>query len=104
MVSPPRHILRSTLAAACLAALVSGAQAQVLPDLGDASAATLSESQERTIGNRIMREIRVDPAYLDDPEVGDYITALGARLLGVSESGRRDLSFFVVQDEMVNAF
>ena len=47
--------------------------AQVLPDLGDASAATLSEQQERTIGNRIMREARVDPAFVDDPEVADYI-------------------------------
>ena len=55
--------------------------AQGLPDLGDASSAALSESQERTIGNRIMREVRVDKDYVDDPEVADYITSLGERLL-----------------------
>jgi len=76
-----------------------------LPDLGDASAATLSEPQERTIGNRIMREVRVDPAYVDDPEIADYISSLGSRLLGAAEGPpRRDIDFFVVLDDSINAF
>ena len=104
MANPPRKITRTLLVSACLIALAAPAAAQGLPDLGDASSATLSESQERTIGNRIMREVRVDPAYVDDPDVADYVSALGERLLGVAESGRRDLSFFAVQDESVNAF
>lgn len=103
MAVPPRKITRPLLAA-CLAAFTALAAAQGLPDLGDASSATLSESQERTIGNRIMREVRVDPAYIDDPDVAEYVSALGARLLGAAEGGRRDLSFFAVQDENVNAF
>jgi predicted Zn-dependent protease len=28
-----------------------------------------------------MREVRNDPAYIDDPEVADYIGSLGARLM-----------------------
>jgi predicted Zn-dependent protease len=82
------------------------AAAQVaLPDLGDISSASLSEPQERTIGNRIMREVRIDPAYVDDPEVGDYISELGARLLAAADSGsRRDIDFFVVQEDTINAF
>ena len=97
-------IVRATLALLlCLASAPGGAQ--VLPDLGDASAATLSETQERTIGNRIMREVRVDPAYVTDPDVADYFSALGARLLAVSDPGaRRSLEFFVIQDDAVNAF
>jgi beta-barrel assembly-enhancing protease len=95
-------IARSLLLSLSLA--VAAAQAQGLPDLGDASTMTLSEGQERTIGNRIMREVRIDPAYVDDPDVTDYISALGNRLLSVSDSPRRDLSFFVVQDDTVNAF
>ena len=95
-------IARSLVVALLIASTT--ARAQGLPDLGDASAATLSESQERTIGNRIMREVRVDPAYVDDPDVADYISALGNRLLSVAETPRRDLNFFVVQDDAVNAF
>ena len=102
-ISSPK-LARTLLAAACITALGPAPRAQGLPDLGDASAATLSESQERTIGNRIMREVRVDPAYVEDPDVAEYVSALGARLLGVADSGRRDLSFFAVQDDNVNAF
>jgi len=95
---------RAPLALILCLQLAFGAAAQGLPDLGDASVAALSESQERTIGNRIMREVRVDPLYVDDPEVADYVSALGARLLGGAEGPRRDLGFFVVQDDAVNAF
>jgi beta-barrel assembly-enhancing protease len=95
-------IARTTLVLLLLMWPAAGA-AQALPDLGDASAATLSETQERTIGNRIMREVRVDPAYLRDPDVADYVRSLGHRLLGVADNAR-DLNFFVVDDENVNAF
>ena len=95
--------LRTPLALIICLQLSTGA-AQGLPDLGDASAAALSETQERTIGNRIMREVRVDPAYVDDPDVADYISSLGSRLLVGSDGPRRDLSFFAVQDDTVNAF
>ena len=67
----------------------SPCMAQGLPDLGDASAATLSEQQERTIGNRIMREVRVDKDFIDDPEISDYINSLGQRLLAVADGPRR---------------
>ncbi len=92
----------SLLLAALLA--VAPASSQSLPDLGDASSASLSDSQERTIGNRIMREVRVDPLYIDDPEVTEYINSLGARLLSGVDGPRRDIDFFVVQDETINAF
>jgi predicted Zn-dependent protease len=89
---------------ASLLAFSLAASAQGLPDLGDASTASLSEAQERTIGNRVMREIRNDPMYLDDPEIASYIKALGARLLLAAEGARRDLEFFAINDDQVNAF
>ena len=97
-------IVRAPLALCVLLALSGPASAQALPDLGDVSASALSESQERTIGNRIMREVRVDPAYVKDPEVVDYMRSLGARLLAVADGARRDLDFFVIEDESINAF
>jgi predicted Zn-dependent protease len=91
---------------AALLALVFAAQsvAQGLPDLGDISSRAISEAQERTIGNRIMRDIRADPAYVDEPEVADYITALGSRLMAGADSPRRDVTYFVLQEDVVNAF
>jgi predicted Zn-dependent protease len=100
----PAVILRRIPHLLLAATLAFPAQGQGLPDLGEASTATLSESAERTIGNRIMREVRTDPAYVDDPEVADYFKALGSRLAASSEGSRRDLEFFVVQDDSINAF
>ncbi len=87
-----------------LVAFGTASLAQGLPDLGDASSASLSDSQERTIGNRIMRDVRIDKDYVDDPEIADYISVLGARLLAVADGPRRDIDYFIVQDEQINAF
>jgi len=96
---------RASLALFLALSLAAGpASSQGLPDLGDVSAATLSESQERTIGNRIMREARVDPAFVDDPEVADYVSSIGSRLLGGVEGPTREIDFFAVQDDTINAF
>jgi len=93
------------LIAALVASLSLGMpRAQTLPDLGDISSATLSEQQERTIGNRIMREVYNDPAYVDDPELTDYVTSVGQRLLAVADNPPRDMTYFVVRDDSVNAF
>ena len=96
-------MLRRLLALALCAALLP-VHGQGLPDLGDVSDATLSEKQERTIGNRVMREIRVDPAFVDDPDIADYVRALGNRLLAAADSPGRAIEFFVVRDDAVNAF
>jgi predicted Zn-dependent protease len=96
-------MLRRLIAIAVCAALLP-VHAQTLPDLGDVSDATLSDKQERTIGNRVMREVRIDPAFVDDPEISDYVQALGNRLLGAADPPRRSIEFFVVQDDAINAF
>ena len=96
--------IRPLIAALILAFSAAAALAQGLPDLGDASSASLSDQQERTIGNRIMREVRIDAAYIDDPEITDYINALGSRLLSAADPPRRELDFFVVKDDAINAF
>ena len=51
-----------------------------------------------------MREIRSRLTLVDDPLVEQYVQSLGYRL--VASSDRRDLgfTFFVVEDESLNAF
>jgi predicted Zn-dependent protease len=96
--------LRALLALLIISVAALPAAPQALPDLGDISSATLNDQQERTIGNRIMREVRIDPAYVDDPEIADYISSIGARLLAVADPPRREIDYFVVQDDSINAF
>lgn len=78
--------------------------ADPLPELGDASQATLSPAQERAIGLGIMRQIRSLPAFVDDPEIVDYLNWIGYRLVSVSPDARQDFHFFALMDNTVNAF
>jgi len=85
--------------------IASAAFGQALPDLGGAGDAVLAPQTERRIGESIMRDIRFrDPNYLDDPEVADYLGALGARLAQNAAGARQDFEFFALRDPSINAF
>lgn len=75
-----------------------------LPDLGEVGAEEFSPAQESQLGEEIMREIRKDPAWLDDPLTGEYINRLGQRLAAASNDSPRNFSFFVVKNNTLNAF
>lgn len=87
-----------------LVLFISSVSAQNLPELGDASEATLSSQRERVIGDAIMRDIRKDAALLDDTEVNDYLNKLGAALVARNVEKDRSIEFFIVKDATLNAF
>lgn len=81
------------------------AYADDLPDLGESARAELSPQLERRIGEKIMNEIRLrEPAYIDDPEISDYLNRLGLRLVEASANPTGDFYFFGIRDSTVNAF
>ena len=102
-----------SLAPATVAAQGAPATAISLPDLGDATAASLSPVAERRLGDRIMRSIRRDPDVLDDPLLLEYVGTLWTELL-TSARQRGDVGpelqtthaweAFLVKDRSVNAF
>jgi predicted Zn-dependent protease len=88
-----------------IALLAPRAFAQSLPDLGGPGDAALSPQLERRIGESIVHEIRSrDAAYIDDPELAEYLGNLGAKLTQVMAGTRYDFEFFAVRDASVNAF
>ena len=101
------------LALALALSLPAQAQAQVrLPSLGESASEDFSVGTERRTGEQIMREIRRDPAYLDDPVLLEYMQSLwqplvaAARARGDVEPGIGQFPFeiFLVLDRSVNAF
>ncbi len=102
-----RHRVAAALTAAALAlqSLAPGAvAAQGLPDLGDESQSMITPAQERKLGESIVRQIRASGAYLEDPEVNDYLNELGYRLVAAGNDSRQDFDFFAVADPSINAF
>jgi len=102
------------LFALALAGSADLSPAQVrLPTIGDAAAEDLPVGVERRYGDQIMREVWRDPAYLDDPVLGDYLNALWQPMLAAARK-RGDIDddiwaqfawkAFLVRDRSVNAF
>jgi predicted Zn-dependent protease len=75
-----------------------------LPDLGDESQALYSPAQERKLGDSVVHQIRAQGAYLEDPEVNDYLNELGHRLVAARPDSPWDFQFFALADPAVNAF
>lgn len=55
-------------------------------------------------GKAIMSQIRASPAYLDDPEVTDYLNQVGYRLVTNCPDPGGHFEFFAINDRSVNAF
>ena len=106
--------MRTWVLLCAAATAVPHAPAQVrLPALGEAAAEEFSVSTERRIGDQIMREIRRDPAYLDDPPLLEYVQTMWRALLDaankrgeITPETQRLLAWevFLVRERTVNAF
>ncbi|MBL8302342.1 MAG: M48 family metalloprotease, partial [Ideonella sp.] len=116
---PARPGLQRALALACAvviagSALPPPARAQnQLPALGDSVSEDFGVGTERKLGDQIMREIRRDPDYSDDPLLLDYLQTLWQPLvaaarargeIGADISQRFAWEPFLVRDRSVNAF
>ena len=75
-----------------------------LPDIGDSTGQLISPVQEQQLGRAFMRSIRQQSLLNQDPEVSDYIHAIGRRLVSVSDSPAYPFHFFVVINPAINAF
>ncbi|MEO5733392.1 MAG: M48 family metalloprotease [Rubrivivax sp.] len=103
-----------TAFAAVLAPAAVQAQNQVrLPSLGESSSADLSIGSERRLGDQIMREVRRDPDFLDDPVLQDYLISIWAPLVEAARKIGNIDAFtdqalawepFLVRERSVNAF
>ena len=116
----PQRLLCLCLAAALCAGVAPPLWAQGtapsevrLPALGESASDDFNLSQEKRIGEQIMREIRRDPDYIDDPQLLDYLQSLWQPLVQAARA-RGDIGAdtvmlfpyeaFLVRDRSVNAF
>jgi beta-barrel assembly-enhancing protease len=97
----------------CPAALPPATAQNRLPALGDPSSDDFSIATEKKLGNAIMREVRADPDYIDDPVLLEALQRIWqplvsqAKLRGtISADVAERLAWepFLVRDRSVNAF
>ena len=102
-----------TLAIGCPATLPPALAQTRLPTLGDPASEDFGIATERQLGDAIMREIRADPDYLDDPVLLEYLRSLWLPLVAQARvrgninadvDARLAWEPFLVRDRSVNAF
>jgi beta-barrel assembly-enhancing protease len=82
---------------------------QQLPSLGDGSGGELTPQAERKLGERVMREIRSDPDYIDDWLLVDYLDSVSHKLAVAAQDAYLgvyvpEFEVFGVRDAQINAF
>lgn len=84
-----------------------------LPSLGEPDSGDLTEGAERRIGELIMRQVRRDRAYFDDPLLLSHVQALWAPLVRAARDrgeivpdteGLFAWETFLIRDKSINAF
>ncbi|MER1967811.1 M48 family metalloprotease [Castellaniella sp. GW247-6E4] len=93
------------LAAALAVPCALPAQPTGLPSMGSASSDELSPPVERLLGDAIMEQGRHDPTYIADPDINQYLTALGRDLAAhAPQPLEQRITVFPVRDPQINAF
>lgn len=75
-----------------------------LPSMGAVAGTELSVQEEQMIGEEMMRHIRADSHFLNDPETIEYLNWLGYRLVSVANTHTYNFYFFPIIDKSLNAF
>ncbi|MCX8048374.1 MAG: M48 family metalloprotease [Methylohalobius sp.] len=75
-----------------------------LPDMGAPSDTVFSPEEEKRLGEAFYRQLHQQVHISQDPEIQDYISSLGGRLIAHSDVANRSFHFFVVMDPQINAF
>jgi predicted Zn-dependent protease len=106
-----RPLLLCILAALTTITTVAAAQetlpppnAPDLPDIGSPAAAVLNGTDEYQLGAMVIHQLRDQNAIIEDPEITEYLNALGSRLATQAPDGAPHFQFFAVRDNAINAF
>jgi beta-barrel assembly-enhancing protease len=75
-----------------------------LPNMGDPASAVLTPSQEALLGETLLTQIRGALPISKDPELNDYVQALGTRLVSAGSDSGMEFTFLLVADPTINAF
>jgi len=95
----------SALTVACISVLAAARDPDVrLPDIGSSAASLATPQELREYGAGMLQEMRAYELVVDDPLLGDYINALGYRLVASSDHPDPGFYFFIVRDDQINAF
>lgn len=101
--NPGSRAAAMALGALLLAPLLT-VSSQELPDFGSPADSVLSKSREKLLGSTVIFQLRQAGAIVEDPQLNEYIRLLGSQLASQANDGDFNFEFFVIDDDVINAF
>ena len=75
-----------------------------LPELGSSFDGLINAADEKRIKFQIMQQVYSSNAVIKDPEINDYIKNMGDELINSGTESKKEINFFLVEDNSINAF
>ncbi|MEF3168180.1 MAG: M48 family metalloprotease [Deltaproteobacteria bacterium] len=72
--------------------------------LSHAALAVMSIEEERKLGKQLLGMVKEQVSIVKDPEITEYVSGLGRKVMEQVEGRYFDYQFFVIQDPGINAF
>lgn len=98
------HLIASGMIVSLSLLPLAHAQPVGIPSMGATSSAELSPELERILGAALMEHGLRDPTYIGDPDIDEYLTRMGRKLVAHSRNGAQHIQVFAVRDPQINAF
>lgn len=100
------HYLALIFTACCMPSLVSSSTALDLnlPSIGEPADKVLSPKEEIALGKQFYKQARVAFDLVETPELTEYLTAIGSRLVNRNAFANQQFTFFLVKNREINAF
>jgi predicted Zn-dependent protease len=74
-----------------------------LPDFGDPASSAMSNTEETHLGLKLLRELRGSDPIVEDPELSEWLQALGKRLAAHAPGGK-NYYFLIAKNPDINAY
>ena len=87
-----------------ISSVYADAENIAIPIIGNDTSPRFSAREEKILGENFMAQVRLSLPVSDDPEISDYIQRLGFELVSNSDFQTRHFHFFVINDNVINAF
>ncbi len=99
----PRLAISALLAVSMIGTAVAQDDPK-LPDLGSSAGALISPAEASQYGASMLHQMRALHKVVDDPLLDEYINSVGYRLVAASPDPKQKFTFFIVDDNDINAF
>ncbi|MCI0750061.1 MAG: M48 family metalloprotease [Nevskiales bacterium] len=83
---------------------MAASSAPDLPYMGEPADAVLSPQEEQRIGREIIAKLYTYEYVLEDPELTEYVSGLGWRLVAAADAQPSAFTLLVLEDPRINAF